>query len=190
VPEPRDPRLSLRGCLATLAVTQDAWLTDLAATVADEGDPLDAFIRWNESLSQIRLALARADRRLADLPVITGTVAAPGPGPRPADGHRLRTLLEAWMDRNGIATTWRRVDDPADLDHEAEHADITTDFATLITAANHTGPGLERLMGLETSDGWEGQAYYAVISPWRHAARPLDDCLAWLRGQLAERPDW
>ena len=184
----RDPRLALRGTLAVLAVGLETWRADVEATIREAGDPDDAFLRWNETLTQVRLALARADRRMAE--AAPPPRDPPGPGPAPDDGHRQRVLLEAWFDRNGITTTWRRIDDPADLEQEAENADIVTDLAEVLTTIAHTAGHLDQVLAAGEPPGWEVDAYFQVIAPWRRTGRNLDDVLAWLRGRLAERTDW
>jgi hypothetical protein len=184
-----DPLLVLRGRMTTLATAIAAWSDDLDTCVREDGDPADALLRWNELLSRIRHALAGADRILAYVPAV-GVAAAPAPAARLDDGGRQRVLLELWCDRHGLATAWRRVDDPGDLDQDAEHADITTDLAELLATVARTRPVLDRLLAREMPAPWQAEAFYGVLAPWRRSLRHLDDVLGWLRDRLADRPDW
>ncbi len=181
--------------LGALQLSQSRWLADLGEACG--GDPAfaDAFRRWQEELTMVKLQLHRAEGRLLHYLPAAILREPREPRGRPGDARSLsaawRARLEAWFARIHLPTTYRRLEDPLDLDQEAVTADIITDFASLAECAESTLPALDELRTSRDAESLESTAFFRIVAPWKRLGLPaLLDCQCWLAATLAEQEDW
>lgn len=180
--------------LAAIHRTQQRWLNDLDQSCRSEQHFVDAFRRWQEQLTLLRLHLIRAEGRLLQyllLPPAVREADAPSPDPDPAAWSSRLDQIDAWFRHLRLDTRYRRLEDPLDLNDKATTADIVTDLTTLAVLAADTGAALGRRQALDLApSGLEDLAWFRVIAPWRTRGRaPLLDCLRWLTDILDEHGD-
>ncbi len=183
-------------CLAALQRSQATWLADLAATCPHDPAFTDAFRRWQEQLTQVKLHLHRSEGRLLHF-VLTPQAAALHREVRSPDDPG-RTIARAWRNRlqEWFATihldpTYARLESVRDLASEPLNADITTDFMILAELAELTAPVLERIALDRDLGSAQDLAFFGVLAPWRVRGLPaLHDCLRWLAETLSDEGDW
>lgn len=182
--------------LQAIARSQRRWLDDVVAVTA--GDPRfpDAFRRWEEWLTLIKLHLHRSEQRLLHYLMVPddrrgwsqlGTVAPDA-----------RATWRQWYDRIApylrslhIEHHYRRVGDVLDPGAEATTADAITDLVTVAEVADTTGHDLRRLdLVADQAEDLEHLAFYHVLGPWRQQGLPaLLDLQRWMRAWLNENHD-
>lgn len=181
--------------LSAIRRTQERWLTDLAGVCV--GDPRfhDAFRRWQEQLSLLRLQLLRAEGRLLHYLMVPDERRPRGrvPGPsldRPARYGHWQGRISDYLLALHLDTRYRRLVDPLDLTAEAVTADVVTDLVALAVLAEETGAALSELPDLGPVDHLEDLAFFRVLSPWRiRGLGHLHDVLRWLDGFLVEHSE-
>lgn len=182
--------------LEAIQRTQQRWLQDV--TTVSAGDPrfLDAFRRWEEWLTLIKLHIHRAEQRLLHLLML------------PEDRRTWRevphhqsdsgTTYRHWMRCVGpyfrglhIDTSYRRIADSHDMHAEAVTADALTDLVALCEIAASTNQVLDRVLGTsETPEVIEDLAFFHIISPWKQLGMPAwFDWMRWLNEFLREHDE-
>jgi hypothetical protein len=165
-------------------------------TTTRQPDPRfsEAFRRWEEQLTHLKLALHRAEQKLLhyllvpedfrpwrDLP---GTITPQQKRQITLDWHR---RIDAYFRLLHIDGRFRRLHDPLDLVAEAITADIQTDMVEVAALVQITGQALTKLAAPGDATILEDLAFYHVISPWKQRGMPaLFDVLRWLNEFLAE----
>jgi hypothetical protein len=179
------PAADLCRALAAIGRTQRRWLADLEACCAGEPRFQDAFRRWLEWLTLLRLHLVRAEGRLLHLlvtgPELRGWREFPHPLPSLVAARRdWEARLPPWLATLHLETGYLRLERCRDLDDEAVPADIATDFCTCAAIATVTGAAIEHLDPRSEPAWLEDMAFHHVICPWRlHGAGALRDVLRW-----------
>lgn len=183
-------------CLAALQRSQATWLADLSATCPHDPAFTDAFRRWQEQLTQVKLHLHRSEGRLLHFVLSPQAAAlhrdvrgAEDPGRTIARAWRHR--LQDWFSTIHLDPTYARLESVRDLSSEPVNADIITDFTILAELAEQTAPVLERIALDRDLGSAQDLAFFGVLAPWRVRGLPaLHDCLRWLAETLSDEGDW
>jgi len=182
--------------LEAIRRTQARWLADVTTVAA--GDPrfLDAFRRWEEWLTLIKLHLHRAEQRLLHFLMLPEERRPWREVPDvEADGQ---LTYRHWMHLLGpyfrslhIDSGYRRLGDPRDLQAEAVTADALTDLVGLCEVAATTNRALEAVLGGGDAQTMiEDLAFFHVISPWKQHGMPAwFDFMRWLNTYLGEHDE-
>jgi len=181
--------------LEAIRRTQARWLSDVAELC--RGDPrfLDAFRRWEELLTLLKLHIHRAEQRLLHFLMI--------PEERrpwrefPGVESEAQITYQRWMQQVApyfrslhIDTGYRRLGHILDHHEEAVTADIVTDIVALCEIAESTGRVLEHFAAEGRTDPLEDMAFFHVLAPWKQHGMPaLLDLLRWLSAFLAEHDE-
>jgi hypothetical protein len=182
--------------LVDLDRAQAAWLQDLRGTLPGDAACTEAFARWEESLTLVKLRLHRSEQRLFGS--LMNGVPAPIDEVPAEDATTVRNRMRDWRDAfEGwfavchLPSTYRHLDTCLDLDQEAVHADIITDLAGLAEVSETTGASLAHLEEAVSLAELEDMAFYRIIAPWRTRGVPaLHDALRWLSETLRDHEDW
>jgi hypothetical protein len=181
--------------LAALQLSQARWLADMGEACG--GDPAfaEAFRRWQEELTMVKLQLHRVEGRLLNFLLVAQDDGRRETRIRPADGRAAaaawRARLEAWFTRIHLPTAYRRLDSTLDLDQEAVTGDIITDLSALAETVEVTAPALAELAATRDLSSLEETAFFRVVAPWKRTGLPaLLDVLRWLSETLYEAEDW
>ncbi|TVR43638.1 MAG: hypothetical protein EA402_09290 [Planctomycetota bacterium] len=182
----------LRRALAAIHRSQSRWLADL--TIVCQGDPrfLDAFRRWREWLTLLKLQLIRAEDRLLHYLLVPEERRPwrdfPLRKPSQADSfRRWDSCITPYFKALHIDTRFRRLGDVRDLDGEASIALASTDLVAVASIAEHTQAALRHVAAEGEAEGLEDLAFFHVLAPWKvQGLRPLTDVLQWLDAFLAE----
>ena len=181
--------------LSAIRRSQQRWLADVRSVCA--GDPrfLDAFRRWEEELTLIKLHLHRAEQRLLHFLMIPEEMRPwrelPG---LDSDSH---TTFQGWMKLVGpyfrglhIDTRYRRLGRVLELDGEAITADVITDLVAICEVAETTGAAMDTFDRGGNRAYLEDVAFFHVLSPWKQHGMPaMLDFLRWLHEFLAEQDE-
>ncbi len=196
-PEHQPAANRLEQALHGLRSALNHWLEDCFQISHDDPAFTEAFRRWEEQLTIIKLYVHRAEARLLHyIAAVPPTEAlADSQLPQAQDHHALgyiwRTRFESYFTHFHIDSTYRRIESVLDNDQEAVTADIITDLTTLCEIAQRTVNAINELPNTTTSDALEELAFYRVISPWRtHGHMALCDTLRWLSETLREQEEW
>ena len=180
---------SLRTALEDLAIIQALWLDDVEQTIA-AADPcfVAVFRRWEYRLSELKVALHRAEQHVRPLLAAVRAVGPVGPTPvvdRAACFRRWNRALVAYTHGLRLPTVYRRLADIMALEQEATTADVVTDLVAVAVLAETTGQVL-RGGSDDTVVVDEVTLFHQVLSPWRQEGLPaLFDVLRWLHALLA-----
>jgi hypothetical protein len=181
--------------LEAIRRTQGRWLTDVSELC--RGDPrfLDAFRRWEELLTLLKLHIHRAEQRLLHF-LMVPEERRPWrefPGLEPdatATYQRWMRNVAPYFRSLHIDTTYRRLSNILDPHEEPVTADILTDLVAVCETAETTGRALEHFHKEEHTVLLEDLAFYHVLSPWKQYGMPaLFDLLRWLSAFLAEHDE-
>ena len=184
----------LTRALQALARVQTRWLEDVRSMCA--GDPrfLDAFRRWEEALTLLKVYLHRIEAKLLHLLLVPPErrpwkELPPSTKPGPAGYAHWNQVISPYFKALHIDTTYRRLADCLDLDGEALTADAVTDLVAIAEICDSTSRALERLGAIENDPAYlEDLAFFHVLSPWKQQGLPaLFDFLRWLNAFLSER---
>lgn len=195
---PRDAgRSLLLDALVDLDRAQTAWLADLRGVLPGDTACTVAMSRWEERLSLTKLCLHRAEQRLLGslvtpvaLPIDPGRSGKRDTG-EPARRQHWREAFEGWFTALHLPSTFRRLESCLDLDQEAVHADIITDFSILAEVAESASIALASLSLTPSRAELEDLAFYRILAPWRRRGVPaLLDVLRWLSETLQDREEW
>ncbi|MFW5858748.1 MAG: hypothetical protein ACOCYP_01880 [Planctomycetota bacterium] len=181
--------------LDAIARVQARWLADLEQVTAGEPRFLDAFRRWEETLSLLKVHIHRAEQRLLHY-LLVPQAQRPyhdfdhePPDRRARFAHWTRRTT-GYFDALHIDTAYRRLSTITDPFEEAATADICTDLVALAVLAETTGSALERFANGGDQAHLEDLAFYHVLNPWkREGLPPLLDVLRWLNALSAERDE-
>ena len=186
------PAGDLVRALAALRRVQALWLADVGQAGAGDLSFVDAFRRWQEQLTCIKLHLHRVENHLLHYlvsnPARTWREDA-------GDGESRRASSSPWIARLGdyvqqvrVETSYRRLPSALDLSEEAVTADIVTDLALVATTAEASMPALARAPQTDAA-ALDDLAFYRVVAPWRLAQPALIDVMRWLGEVLREHED-
>lgn len=181
--------------LEAIRRTQARWLADVTAQCHDDPRFLDAFRRWEEQLTLLKLHLHRAEQRLLHFLMV--------PEERrpwrefPGIESDSQTTYQRWMHLVApyfrtlhISTAYRRLGHILDLHEEAVTADIVTDLVAVCEVAESTGRVLEHFAAEGQPDNLEDLAFFHVLAPWKQHGMPaLLDVLRWLQAFLSEHDE-
>jgi hypothetical protein len=187
-----DRPIDLVRALEAIGRTQHRWLTDLEQVCSGEPRFLDAFRRWQEWLTLIKLHLVRAEQRLLHFLLVPEERRPwrefPGPAPRQREAWaRWEEPIVSYLHGLHIDTIYRRIGSTRDLDGEVINADIATDITALAVLADTTGRALARLDPTREPAWLEDLAFYHVLSPWKlQGQSALHDVLRWLDEFLSD----
>lgn len=164
----------------------------------DEGDAAfaEAFRRWQELLTSLKLHLHRSESRLLHFVLTPQARAAHRDVPVVGDdAHRAAKIWQRrfahWFDGIHLTSTYRRLERLRDLDGEPVNADIITDLLLLAELAEQTAPILDRIARERDLASAQDLAFFGVIAPWRVRGLPaLQTVLGWLAETLADEDDW
>ncbi|TVR13185.1 MAG: hypothetical protein EA401_07410 [Planctomycetota bacterium] len=185
-------RTDLIRAMDAIARSQERWLRDLAAVC--QGDPrfLDAFRRWREWLTLLKVQLLRAEQRLLHYLLVPEKLRpwrdCPHTGASHHDSYQhWQKRIPPYLDALHLDTRYMRISDPRDLDLEPSVALASTDLVAIASIAEHTQQAL-RSHPLQGDEPWlEDLAFYQVLAPWKvHGFTPLADALRWLDCFLSE----
>ncbi len=190
--EPGDADAAWRE-LAALGRAQVA-LQALVVQAAESAEPWPgAALAWElqERLERLLWHLHRAEAGLRGWRR-HGVRAAPAPAAPVDDGFvRWRDRLDAAVAARAIATAYRFIAEPLDLDAEAATGDAVTDLALACACAQRTAPVLDRIAASRDRAGLDHLAADGVIAPWRiHGAPAALRALTWLQALRIEADDW
>ncbi len=187
-PQPTDLNapFDLSRALAAIERTQSRWLNDIRSCCHGEPRFLDAFRRWEEQLTLLKLQVHRAEQHLLHYLLVPEDLRPWNdlPGQVLDRKHcwaKWNDRLLPWMQSLHIDTFYRRI--PAVLDDQsvAVSADIITDFVAICEVAESTNTAMKRFLSLRNHDHLESLAFYHVLSPWKQHGMPaLLDCLRFL----------
>ncbi len=186
------PAGDLLRALAALRRVQALWLADVGQTGDGDLSFVDAFRRWQEQLTCIKLQLHRVENRLLHY-----LVSSPARAWREdaGDGAQARAALAPWISRLGayvqqvrVETSYRRLASALELAEEAVTADIVTDLALVAATAESSMPALARAPHTDQA-ALEDLAFYRIVAPWRLAQPAMVDVLRWLGEVLREHED-
>ena len=181
--------------LEAIRRTQARWLEDVRQLC--RGDPrfLDAFRRWEEQLTLLKLHLHRAEQRLLHFLMVPEDRRPwrefPGleSDAQATYQHWMRTVAPYFRQLH-IETTYRLLASILDPCEEAVTADIITDLVAVCETAETTGRALEHFHKEGHTGLLEDLAFYHVLSPWKQHGMPaLFDLLRWLHAILAEHEE-
>lgn len=191
-PDERAP-FHLIGSLGAIQRSQSLLLVDLEQTCRGDQAFLEAFRRWEELFTAVRLQVLRAEARLYHL-ALASSASEVGHLPV-AQRHRITSAwvsrFTQWFAEVRIETTYQRLDSVLNPDAEIIPADIITDLATIAEVAESSMPALAELDRQRSEPELEDLAFYRVIAPWR--SRGLDamrHAEAWLGEMLREHDIW
>jgi len=188
--------VDLARALEAIRRTQRRWLADLEQACDGEPRFLDAFRRWEEQLTLLKLQLHRAEQRLLHYLLLPEDRRPwrelPGPAPSSQETY------QRWMHRVGpymrslhIDSSYRRVAHVLDPQEEAVTADVVTDIVALAELAQSTCAALDRLQSDAAADCLQDLAFFHVISPWKQLGMPaLFDVLRWINAFLGEHDEF
>jgi len=179
--------------LSAIGRTQRRWLADLQLVCA-ERDPCfkQAFRRWEEWLTLIKLHIHRAEGRLLHYLLVPEDQRPwrdlPGPQPeRQRSWRRWYDLVAPYLRELHLDTTYRRLADIRDPTSEAINADIVTDLVAVAEVAESTNLALAQVSEAGRHSALEELAFFHILSPWKQQGLPaLFDLLRWLHAFLAE----
>lgn len=185
-------RTDLIRALDAIARSQERWLQDLQAVC--QGDPrfLDAFRRWREWLTLLKVQLLRAEQRLLHYLLVPENLRPWRDFPRSGRSHhqsyRLwQERIPPYLDALHLDTRYIRLADPRDLEQEPAVALASTDLVALAAIAEHTQHALRECPANGNEPWLEDLAFYQVLAPWKvHGFAPLADVLRWIDSFLAE----
>lgn len=178
--------------LSAIARSQARLLHDME--VVSTGDPqfLDAFRRWREWLTLLKLQIIRAEGRLLHYLLVPEELRpqrdfAGGPSRQRDSYRRWDALIPPYLNALHIDTSYLRLADNRDLDGEVSIALMSTDLVALASLMETTQAALS-YRPLEAGAPWlEDMAFYHVLAPWKvQGLRPLNDVLRWFDSFLAE----
>lgn len=178
--------------LSAIQRSQRRFLADCA--VVCQGDPRfrDAFRRWREWLTLLKLQILRAEGRLLHYLLVPEELRPwhdfPGGGIRHQDAYRRwDQRITPYLEALHIDTRYVRLADVRDPDTEITTALAGTDLVAVASIAEVTQGALDR-QALDGDAKWlEDLAFHHVLAPWKvQGLRPLDDCLRWLDAFLGE----
>lgn len=182
--------------LEAIRRTQARWLRDLEATCDGDPHPLDAFRRWEELLTLLKLHVHRAEQRLLHYLMVPEDRRRPwrelpdGETSGHAAYHRWLGRIDPYLRALGVETAYRRIGSILDHDEEAVTADAVTDLIAVAEVAETTGAALDRFQRAGTPEQLEDLAFYHVLSPWKQHGMPaLLDVLRWLAAYLNEHDE-
>ena len=178
--------------------SQARWLTDLKS-ICSTSDPcfLEAFRRWEENLTLLKLHLHRAEQRLLHFLLVPEERRPWRELPGPKRKHERRSSFAQWNKlvqpyflSLRINTSYRRLANIIDLEESAVTADVVTDLVALAEICENTGEALDRFKMLNDRSCLEDLAFYHVLSPWKQQGMPaLMDCLRWLNAFLRQHDE-
>src|SRR3954468_9904838 len=162
--------------LAALQLSQSRWLEDVGIACLGDSAFADAFRRWQEELTMVKLQLHRVEGRLLNFLLVAHDAGRRETRIRPVDGRAAaaewRVRLEAWFAHIHLPTAYRRLDSALDLDQEAVTGDIITDMAALAEAVEVTAPALAELAATRDLSALEETAFFRVVAPWKRTGLP------------------
>lgn len=173
------------------------FIEDLATTCA--GDPcfLQAFRRWQETLTLLKLHLHRAEQRLLHFVLMPEERRKWKDLPGPRKRHQRQESFATWNKRVipyfqslHIDTRYMRVSSILDLDEGSIIADITTDIVALAETCENTGEALDKFKAMSDPCYLEDLAFYHVLNPWKQqGTHALMDVLRWINEFLHHHTD-
>ncbi|NRA38261.1 MAG: hypothetical protein HRU15_08985 [Planctomycetes bacterium] len=176
---------------------QIRFLEDLQSTC--KGDPcfLEAFRRWEETLTLLKLHIHRAEQRLLHFLLVPEERREWKGLPGPQKRHQRKASFSRWNKRVlpyfqslHIDTRYMRLSSVLELDEDAVVADINTDLVALAEICENTGEALERFKDLDDQRYLEDLAFYHVLNPWKQQGmQALMDVLRWINEFLHHHSD-
>ena len=187
-PQPTD----LVRALQAIARSQTRLLRDIREVCA--GDPrfLDAFRRWREWLTLLKLQLIRAEGRLLHFLMVPED-RRPWQEYRPKSKslqgtyHEWDGIIPPYLRALHIDSRYLRLPDIRELEGEAVVAMASTDLVALTSVMEVTQHAIEQRAFDQHSPWLEDMAFYHVLAPWKvQGLQPLNDVLRWLDSFLSE----
>ena len=185
--------------LQAIQRTQQRWLEDIHS-VCKNKDPrfLDAFRRWEEHLTLLKLHLHRAEQGLLHFLLVPEERRPwrdlPGSSRSKQDRRqafaRLNSTIQPYLHSLRIDTYYRRLANHLDLEECAVTADVITDFVALAEMCEYTGDALKCVHDMRDQQFLEDLAFYHVLSPWKQQGMPaLFDALRWVHAFLRQHDE-
>jgi hypothetical protein len=196
MPEP-DERSSnnLARALGAIQRAQTIWLVDLSQVCLGDVGFLQAFRRWEEQLTALKLHIHRAENRLLHFMMVPHPqhtwreFAAPEIDRQAINGRWTQQLVTYFRNLH-LDTSYRRLQSVLTPEEEEVTADIVTDIAAVAEVAETTMPSLRRLDQRTDPSVLEDLAFFHVISPWKQRGLPaLLDVLRWLSEFMREHEE-
>ena len=187
-PEPTD----LVRALQAIGRSQSRLIRDIKEVCA--GDPrfLDAFRRWREWLTLLKLQLIRAEGRLLhylmvpedrrpwkEYPIRSKSLQS--------SYHEWDQIIPPYLQALHIDTRYLRIPDLRELEHEAVIALAATDLVAVSSVMEVSQFALEQYSFDQHTPWLEDMAFYHILAPWKvQGLRPLADFLRWMESFLGE----
>lgn len=181
--------------LEAIRRTQTRFLTEVEQLC--RGDPRfhDAFRRWHELLTLLKLHVLRAEQRLLHFLLVPEERRTwrefPGAiGDSQTRWRHWMHLVAPYFRSLHIDTSYRRLGDILDPLAEAVTADVVTDLVAVCEVADATSTALEHFHKEGHTALLEDLAFYHVLSPWKqHGLPALGDLSRWIGAFLAEHDE-